>query len=91
MFKNARDGIGKIYISELMMLIAGVMAFIGTVVDMTTVKASGTDPAFYGVFVPVLAIVALIAGLIVYLINLWNTNEDFRNAVINIWNSIIID
>ena len=61
MIKNPCDGIRKTCISELMMLIAGVMAFIGTVVDMTTVKASGTDPAFYGVFVPVLAIVALIA------------------------------
>lgn len=37
---------------------------------------------------PILLIVSLIAGLVVALITLWNTNEDFRNAVIAIWEAI---
>lgn len=33
-------------------------------------------------------IIGIITVLIGIFINLWNTNEEFRNAVINIWNSI---
>lgn len=34
------------------------------------------------------AVIAIIAGLVVALVTLWNTNEDFRNAVTAIWDSI---
>ncbi len=37
---------------------------------------------------PIVLIVTLIAGLVVALITLWNTNEDFRNAVIQTWETI---
>ncbi len=37
---------------------------------------------------PVGVVVALIAGLVAAIITLWNTNEDFRNAVIEIGTSI---
>lgn len=37
---------------------------------------------------PFVLIVTLIAGLIATVITLWNTNEDFRNAVIKIWDAI---
>lgn len=37
---------------------------------------------------PIVLIITLIAGLITALVTLWMTNEDFRNAIINIWNSI---
>lgn len=37
---------------------------------------------------PILLIVTLIAGLVVALVTLWNTNEGFRNAVISVWNAI---
>ena len=37
---------------------------------------------------PIVLIVGLIAGLVAGIIYLWNTNEDFRNAVIKIWNAI---
>jgi len=37
---------------------------------------------------PVGIVVAAIAGISAVLVTLWNTNEDFRNAVINIWNGI---
>lgn len=37
---------------------------------------------------PIGIIVMLIAGLVTAIITLWNTNEDFRNAVIGIWDKI---
>lgn len=37
---------------------------------------------------PILAVVSLIAGLVAAIITLWNTNEDFRNAVIAVWDAV---
>lgn len=37
---------------------------------------------------PIMLIVSLIAGLIVALVTLWNTNEDFRNGVIAVWEAV---
>ncbi|MCC8164504.1 MAG: phage tail tape measure protein [Lachnospiraceae bacterium] len=37
---------------------------------------------------PIVIVVALLAGLVAAIVVLWNTNEDFRNAVIGIWDAI---
>lgn len=37
---------------------------------------------------PIMLIVSLIAGLVVAIVTLWGTNEDFRNKVIEIWKAI---
>lgn len=37
---------------------------------------------------PVGIVVAAIAGIVTVLVTLWNTNEDFRNAVTTAWNAI---
>lgn len=37
---------------------------------------------------PVTIVIAIIGAVIGIIIYLWNTNEDFRNAIINAWNSI---
>lgn len=36
---------------------------------------------------PIMLVVTLLAGLIAIVVTLWNTNEGFRNAVINVWNA----
>lgn len=37
---------------------------------------------------PIVLVVTLVAGLVAAIITLWNTNEDFRNAVIFAWETI---
>lgn len=37
---------------------------------------------------PIMLIITLIAGLVTAIITLWNTNEDFRNAIIGIWEAV---
>lgn len=37
---------------------------------------------------PIGLVISIIAGLVATLITLWTTNEDFRAAVINIWNKV---
>lgn len=37
---------------------------------------------------PMILIITIIAGLVTAFITLWNTNENFRNAVISIWETI---
>ena len=37
---------------------------------------------------PIVLIVTLIAGLVAAIITLWNTNEEFRNALISAWEAI---
>lgn len=36
---------------------------------------------------PIMLVATLLAGLTATIITLWNTNEGFRNAVINVWNA----
>ena len=38
---------------------------------------------------PIVIVVALIAGLVAAIAILWNTNEDFRNGVLNIWQTVV--
>ena len=37
---------------------------------------------------PIVLVVTLIAGLVAAIVTLWNTNEGFREAVINVWESV---
>lgn len=36
---------------------------------------------------PIMLVATVLAGLITTIVTLWNTNEGFRNAVINVWNA----
>lgn len=37
---------------------------------------------------PFVLVATLIVGLVAAIVTLWNTNEDFKNAIINIWNLV---
>lgn len=71
---------------------AGIAAFIGTIVGVEailkgiTIAQTALNIAMNAN--PILLIVTLVAGLIVALVTLWNTNEDFRNAVTSAWETI---
>lgn len=45
--------------------------------------------ALGGISAPVLAVIAVIAVLVAAFKHLWNTNEEFRNAITAIWNGIV--
>lgn len=70
----------------------GISSFISGFKEASTaVKGvSGAFKVFNSVLKanPIVMIVSVIATLVTALITLWNTNEDFRNAVIGIWNAI---
>ena len=44
--------------------------------------------AFAAISAPVLIVVAAIGTLVAMFVHLWNTNEDFRNAIIGTWETI---
>lgn len=71
------DGLNKI--STAFNAIPGMLTKIGTVF-----KTIGTAIMAH----PVIAIAAVIAGIVAYLVHLYNTNEDFRNKVNAILDSL---
>lgn len=90
------------WISENTPLVAGLAAAFAGYTIVTTV-AAGIDAfklAMDGATVsqkllnlamsanPVGLVVAALAALIAITVNLWNTNEDFRNAVTQLWNDL---
>lgn len=75
------------------MLIANIINGVGnainffkTVVEGTTIAQKLLNLAMAGN--PFVLVTTLIVGLTTALVTLWNTNEDFKNAVINIWSTI---
>ena len=82
-------------IVELSPVILGVVTTLGTLAAAFKFKEiiDGVKTAMTGLFAamsanPIVAVIAIIAGLVVALVTLWNTNEDFRNAVISIWETV---
>ena len=59
---------------------------IGEIIDNVKTAMTGLFAAMSAN--PIVAVIAIIAGHVVALVTLWNTNEDFRNAVTAIWDSI---
>lgn len=55
---------------------------------MSTI-GGGISTAFSMITSPVAIVVGLIAVLIAAFVNLWNTNEEFRNAITEIWTGIV--
>lgn len=55
---------------------------------MSTI-GKGISTAFSMITSPAAIVVGLIAVLIAAFVNLWNTNEEFRNAITEIWTGIV--
>lgn len=73
---------------------SGISAIIPLVSNLSKVFSSGGSAvkllgsAFKFLANPVTIVIAVILAVVGVIIYLWNTNEDFRNAIINAWNSI---
>lgn len=72
-------------------VIAGIAAAIGPlilIVGQLTVAWGKLTAAIAAVPNPVMIAIGVLAALTAAIVTLWNTNEDFRNSVIQIWESI---
>lgn len=59
---------------------------IGEIIDSVKTAITGLFAAMSAN--PIVAVIAIIAGLVVALVTLWNTNDGFREAVTNAWEKI---
>ncbi|NSD32062.1 phage tail protein [Coprococcus comes] len=59
---------------------------IGEIIDSVKTAMTGLFAAMSAN--PIVAVIAIIAGLVVALVTLWNTNDGFREAVTNAWEKI---
>lgn len=85
-------------VGPLLMAIGGVISGVaGLIKNVSTISKAITQvkdgfvllkPAIAGISAPVLAVIAAIGILIAAFVMLWNTNEEFRNKVTEIFNQV---
>lgn len=85
-------------VGPVLLVIGKVITTIGTLVTafssigkaISSVKSAFTllSTALGTISAPIVAIVAVIGTLVAAFVNLWNTNEEFRNSITAIWDSI---
>jgi uncharacterized protein YukE len=75
-----------IYISTLIETVSAALTTLKAVVTGATVAQTGLNTAMNAN--PIVLVITLIGSLITALLTLWNTNEDFRNAVISFFEDI---
>lgn len=78
-------------IGPLILGVSKVIKTVKNVVNAFKLMKTGlaaVKVALAGVSAPVLAVVAVVAALVAAFMHLWNTNEGFRTAIIDIWNEI---
>lgn len=84
------------FLADNQAIIMGILTAIGTTLIVVTlfekvpILIENAKLALTGLWAvleanPIILIIGLIAGLIVYLVNLYNTNEEFRQKVDEIW------
>lgn len=82
-------------LGKVAMAISGVIGWVGGIISAWGALGAGTGTlggiitaVFGSIGGAIVAAIAIIAALILIFKHLWNTNEEFRNAVIAIWESI---
>ena len=71
--------------------IGSMMTFISKIPTMIAgakTAFSTLGAAIGGISAPVVAVVAIIVMLVAAFVHLWNTNEDFKNSILSIWEQI---
>ena len=80
-----------IVIGKTISSIGSMMTFISKIPTMIAgakTAFSTLGAAIGGISAPVVAVVAIIATLVAAFVHLWNTNEDFKNSILSIWEQI---
>lgn len=77
---------GAIAISTLIETVSAALTTLKAVVTGATVAQTGLNTTMNAN--PIVLVITLIGSLITALLTLWNTNEDFRNAVISFFEDI---
>jgi len=68
--------------------VAGVIASVTSAISTLMPILEAVGAAIAGISAPVLAVVAVIGVLVGAFVTLWNTNEEFRNNILGIWEEI---
>ena len=95
-FSKIRDFIAKnktAIISALAGIGAAIATYLiganwGTIVTVVKAAMTKIGTAIAGISLPILAVAALIGLIVAAVVDLWQTNEEFRNKVIEAWNGI---
>lgn len=83
-------------IGPVLLIVGKLMSAVGTIMTVVP-KLAGVISTVKGAFAalnavmlanPIMIVIAAIAGLVAAFIYLWNTNEEFRQFWINLWESI---
>jgi TP901 family phage tail tape measure protein len=78
-------------IGPLLLIVGTLFGSVSNIIGLyTTLSTSmaGLGVGFGSLILPIALVAAAIAGLVAAVIYLWNTDEDFRNAVIDAWGDI---
>jgi hypothetical protein len=95
-FKGIADFISEhktIIVSAIAGIVAGFAAFMiitkwSSIITIVNTALGTLGGILTGISLPIVAVAALIALFVGNLIYLWQTNEGFRNSVIEVWNRI---
>ena len=80
-----------IVVGKTLSSIGSMMTFISKIPTMIAgakTAFSTLGAAIGGISAPVVAVIAIIATLVAAFVHLWNTNEDFKNSILSIWEQI---